>query len=816
MARLLAAVFAFFVAVSAIGTDKNIKELTEETFKPTLEANKAVLVEFYAPWCGACQSFAEEYSQLAAKAVEDGKVLVTKIDADKHSNVGDSQNIQGFPTMKVFVNGNEDGVDVEMGSIDEMYDAILAASDPNAPKPKKWFEKEDENIAALTDSTVEAHLKQHKHVLLEFYAPWCGHCQEYAPQFSELAAQLKADKITKDVSVAKLDADTHSKFATKAGVEGFPTLFFYIDGEKSDTDTDDRDGLLDTIRSKVDPTAPKSKKWYEQDEEHVTVLTDATVNDFLKANKNVLLEVYAPWCGHCKSYAPAFAKGAADLAAANVDIKVAKINADANPVFGAVSQQFPDVRLYTEHGANGRSVESVIEPAQSDEDKKAGKNAFVEAVNTEINRAPACVWAKDAAEAAAFVADGSAKSTAQHSHFALLGVFDDSNSASANTLKSVVGTYKQETEDDPDTPEVRCLLLHTADTATKQLYSATASSSVAVVINGKVAHTLSQDTDLSETDLFALIDKADFPAAGPLSSEHFNTNTPGFVVVLLVPTNTTDTTAFSLLAEDHRFSQFSFATSVGDGGFPGLLEALGLSMAELPALRAVSTTQGTKHRPTGSGTDSAAAKAFMAELGSSSSTSTRFAVSQDQAPTNSAASVTSTTHNQLSAILQEGAKNTEFRAVVLFSAPWCYHCSIVKQHIFAPIAAALSASARAGVQWLELDTDANDVPTSADLKGTDTVPVIAVFHGNQTTVVNPEEVSYASLLEVLEEKAVAGAKEHATATKDKHQMVDAVVAAHRALANAKLANPDGETADLAKVVADAEAALTAAPAKAEL
>merc|ERR1719158_1519065 len=67
--------------------------------------------------------------------------------------------------------------------------------------------------------------------MVEFYAPWCGHCKSLAPEWKKAASTLKGA-----VKIAAVDATADESLGSKYGIRGFPTIKVFGANKRSPTD----------------------------------------------------------------------------------------------------------------------------------------------------------------------------------------------------------------------------------------------------------------------------------------------------------------------------------------------------------------------------------------------------------------------------------------------------------------------------------------------------------------------------------------------------------------------------------------------------
>jgi len=107
-----------------------------------------------------------------------------------------------------------------------------SSSSPKGEKEKgeKGSKKANKsNVIELTDANFDALvMESNDHWLVEFYAPWCGHCKKLAPEWEKAANRLKNE----GVKIGAIDATVHTMLASRYGIKGFPSIKLFPAGPK--------------------------------------------------------------------------------------------------------------------------------------------------------------------------------------------------------------------------------------------------------------------------------------------------------------------------------------------------------------------------------------------------------------------------------------------------------------------------------------------------------------------------------------------------------------------------------------------------------
>jgi len=200
-----------------------VEVLTPETFRSKVggkTTEQLWLVDFFAPWCGPCQQLAPEWRRLA-KSIS-GTAILGSLDCDMYQNFcSQEMNVRSYPTIRLYPIGSA-GASRFMS-----YDGYWR----DAQSLKAWvFQSLPSTVTTLTQKKFYSSvLPSSQPWIIDFYAPWCGHCRHFEPQF-ELVSRKMANK----VKAGKVNCDDEKNLCENLGIDGYPTIRVYSGSRSSE------------------------------------------------------------------------------------------------------------------------------------------------------------------------------------------------------------------------------------------------------------------------------------------------------------------------------------------------------------------------------------------------------------------------------------------------------------------------------------------------------------------------------------------------------------------------------------------------------
>jgi len=427
------------LGLAALVAASDVADLTKATFNDFVTENNLVLAEFFAPWCGHCKALAPEYEE-AATALKEKNIALAKIDCTVEAELCQQQEVEGYPTLKVFRGAKNPSpytgarkapaiIDymtrqarpavslitsesqlTEFKTADKVVlvgyfaaddkasnttfnevaeehrdsyafgatsDAALAEAEgikvPSIVLYKSFDEGKNTFTEKFTKDAITEFAKTASTPLIgevgpETYAgymaagiPLAYIFAETADERESLAKTLKpiAEAFKGKVNFATIDAGQFGQHAGNLNLEvGKWPAFAIQDTVKNQKYPFSLAGkvaelsekaiskfVTDFVAGKVEASV-KSEPIPEKQDGPVTVVVAKNYQDVVIDNdKDVLLEFYAPWCGHCKSLAPKYEELAGFYASHSDKVVIAKVDATANDVPDEI-QGFPTIKLF--------------------------------------------------------------------------------------------------------------------------------------------------------------------------------------------------------------------------------------------------------------------------------------------------------------------------------------------------------------------------------------------------------------------------------------------------------------------------------------
>ncbi|OCF32348.1 protein disulfide-isomerase domain [Kwoniella heveanensis BCC8398] len=219
-----------------------LRQLTDDNFKSET-AHGIWLVEHYSPKCSHCRAFAPTWTKLAKEKQHLERLTgfhMAQVNCLAQGDLCNANGIKFYPQVILYVDGKPQphytgdrsytdmAKYIDEHSMEYVQDTMMrseaegdGSSGVSRPNPEgKVVEVNEEQLEAF---------KEAGPVLVDFYAPWCGHCKKLRPTYEKLAEEMQGK-----LNLVAVDCDRLTSFCRASGVAGYPTIRIYHHGTQTE------------------------------------------------------------------------------------------------------------------------------------------------------------------------------------------------------------------------------------------------------------------------------------------------------------------------------------------------------------------------------------------------------------------------------------------------------------------------------------------------------------------------------------------------------------------------------------------------------
>lgn len=214
--------------------------LDGDTFDRYMEAAKGMVWSLFPGESGGITEVESKYRPMMTKVAKQfkGRYYITFTDTVKFKDAVDNMlSVDKFPAIAVQKKAGDKKKYIYDGEMSEIkITQFIQDVDAGRAQPKLKSEPEPKQNTDPVKQIVGTNLRQEvftqdKDVLLQVYAPWCGHCKKLDPEWIKLAKKIQKEELTDLLAVGKIDGTANDSPVETMDWTGFPTIYMVKAGQ---------------------------------------------------------------------------------------------------------------------------------------------------------------------------------------------------------------------------------------------------------------------------------------------------------------------------------------------------------------------------------------------------------------------------------------------------------------------------------------------------------------------------------------------------------------------------------------------------------